>query len=130
MTDAMQLIGFGVVAALLALAIRPTRPEMALIVSLAAGVCLFIASAGKLSEIASSMRALADRAQISGTTFPLLLKIVGIAALCELGAQLCRDAGEGGIAAKVELGGKLMVLAMTMPVALALVELVLKILPA
>jgi len=57
------------------------------------------------------------------------LRIVGIAALCELGAQVCKDADENGLAAKIEIGGKLMVLALAAPIALSLVDLVLGILP-
>ncbi len=127
--SAVQLVGFGIASALLALTLRQSRPEMSLIVSLAAGLCLFMGVVGKLGEVVAAMSSLAERALLSDEVMPLLLRIIGVAALCELGAQLCRDAGEGGIAAKVEMGGKLMVLVMAMPVAMALVELVLGILP-
>ena len=42
---------------------------------------------------------------------------------------MCRDIGEGGIAAKVEMGGKVMVLSLSLPVATALIELVAGLLP-
>lgn len=127
--EIVQLVGFGVASALLALVLRQTRPEMAMLVSLVAGLCLFAAVVGKLGEVIDAMRQLADRAQMSDSFLPLLLRIVGVAALCELGSQLCRDAGEGGIAAKIEMGGKLMVLVMAMPMAIALVELVVRVMP-
>ncbi|MDR0896721.1 MAG: stage III sporulation protein AD [Oscillospiraceae bacterium] len=127
--DVMQMIGFGVASALLALTLRQSRPEMAAMVSIAAGLCLFAAVAGRLSEVVASLSQLAERAALQDSVLPLLLRIIGIATLCELGASLCRDAGEGGIAGKVELGGKLMVLVLAMPVAMALVELVLGIVP-
>jgi len=124
-----QLVGFGVASALLALTLRQTRPEMALLVSLAAGACLFSAVVGKLGEVIGAMSSLAQRAEMPDNVLPLLLRIIGVASLCEMGAELCRDAGESGIAAKIEMGGKLMVLAMAMPVAMALVELVVGIMP-
>jgi len=104
--------------------------NMALLVSLAAGLCLLMAAAGRLGEVIAAMSSLAARAEMPGTVLPLLLRVIGVATLCELGTQLCRDAGEGGIAAKIEMGGKLMVLAMAMPIAMDLIELVLGILPS
>lgn len=127
--DIVQLVGFGVVSALLALTLRQSRPEMALVLSLVAGLVLFSAAVGKLGDVIDAMAGLAERAELSDSIFSLLLRIIGVASLCELGAQFCRDAGEGGIAAKIEMGGKLMVLVMAMPVAMALVELVLGIMP-
>jgi stage III sporulation protein AD len=47
----------------------------------------------------------------------------------EFAAQTCRDAGEDSLAAKVEMGGKVLVLAMASPVIVALVELVLEVVP-
>ncbi|HIQ61990.1 MAG TPA: stage III sporulation protein AD [Candidatus Avichristensenella intestinipullorum] len=129
MPDVVRLVGFGIASALLALTLRQTRPELALAVSLAAGLCLFAAVVGRLGEIVSAMRSLAERAELSDAALPLLLRILGIASLCELGAQMCRDIGEGGIAAKVEMGGKVMVLSLSLPVATALIELVAGLLP-
>jgi len=126
---ALQLVGFGVASTLLALTLRRDRPEMAVIVSVAAGLCLFAAVVSQLQEIVGTLTTLAAKADLKGPTLTLLLRIIGIAALCEIGAQICRDAGEGGIAAKIEMGGKLMVLALAMPIAVALVEMLMKVLP-
>ncbi len=127
--EILQLVGFGVASALLALTLRQTRPEMALLVSMVAGLCLFSAVLGRIEPIIESFSQLANQAHLQGTALPLLLRIIGVAALCELGAHLCRDAGESGIAAKIEMGGKIVVLAMAMPIATSLVRLVTEILP-
>lgn len=102
---------------------------MAMLVALAAGLLLFAAAAGRLSEIVSALQSLADRAGLSDGALPQLLRIVGVAAVAEIAGSLCRDAGEGALAQKIELGGKLAVLAMAMPLALALTELVLGLMP-
>ena len=44
-----------------------------------------------------------------------LLRGAAIAVAAELGAQLCRDAGAGALAQKVELGGKLLLLCAAFP---------------
>lgn len=127
--SALQLVGFGVASALLSVTLRKTRPEMALVVSLAAGVCILLSVVERLRVIVELLSSLASRAEISDSMLPLLLRIVGVAALCEIGVQVCKDADENGLAAKIEMGGKLMVLALALPIAVSLVDLVLGILP-
>lgn len=40
----------------------------------------------------------------------LIFKVVGIAYIIQLAAQICTDAGESAIASKVELAGRVMIL--------------------
>ena len=72
---------------------------------------------------------LSRRVNIEFTYFSTILKIIGIAYLIEFGAQVSRDAGEDGIAMKIELGGKVIVVVLAIPILLALMELIIKILP-
>ena len=58
-----------------------------------------------------------------------LLKIMGIAYLAEFGSQICRDAGEGVIAGKVEFAGKLLILVMALPLLAAVLETILNFVP-
>ena len=59
----------------------------------------------------------------SGTAI-LVLKVIGIAYLTQFGAQLCADAGEGTVAAKIELAGKILMMTAAAPVLIGLLELV------
>ena len=74
---------------------------------------------GQMLEAAkSALDALPAFAQQSGVDAELtkfLLRVTGIALICELAAQLCRDAGSGGLAQKVELGGKVVILCACLP---------------
>ena len=123
--ETVRLVGFGIAAALLALTLRQSRPEMAALVAMAAGICIFMEAAEQMGALAEMFRRLSEAAEMENGSLRLLLKITGISILCESGAQLCRDAGENGIAAKVEMGGRIAVLALSAPLALALCEMVL-----
>jgi stage III sporulation protein AD len=46
----------------------------------------------------------------------LLLKITGISILTEFVVSICKDMGESSIANKVDLGGKLIVISLSIPV--------------
>ncbi|MGQ0512778.1 SpoIIIAC/SpoIIIAD family protein, partial [Bacillus sp. D-CC] len=45
-----------------------------------------------------------------------LLTIIGIAYIAEFGAQITKDAGQGAIASKIELAGKILILVMAIPI--------------
>ena len=59
----------------------------------------------------------------------LLLKITGIALLTEFAISICKDSGEGAIASKIEIGSKVIIITMSIPIITSLLELVIEILP-
>jgi stage III sporulation protein AD len=44
-------------------------------------------------------------------------------------AQICRDAGEGTIASKIEMAGKILILLLALPILTAVLEVVVRLLP-
>ena len=58
-----------------------------------------------------------------------MLKITGIAIITEFAVSICTDAGEKAIAAKVEIGSKVVIIAMSIPIISSLLELIIEILP-
>ena len=52
----------------------------------------------------------------------ILLKIAGITYIAEFASGICRDAGYGAIGSQIEIFGKLSILAVSMPIVLALLE--------
>ncbi len=127
--EIVQIVGLALVAAVLVVVLRPLRPEMALLLSVAAGVVLFLLVVDKVAAVVGVMRELAGRAGVNVLYLGLILKIVGIAYIAEFGAQVCRDAGEGALAAKVELAGKVLVLVLAVPVLVAVLDTLLALLP-
>ncbi|MCW2277325.1 stage III sporulation protein AD [Heliophilum fasciatum] len=127
--EVLQIVGFGLIATVLLVILRKQRPEMAVQLSIAAGVILFLFILTKVTAVVQVLDDLANRAQINRYYLTTLLKIVGIAYVAEFGAQICRDAGEGAIASKVELGAKVLVLVLALPIVLALMESLINLLP-
>ena len=72
---------------------------------------------------------IASRANVDSMHLSIVLKVIGIAYITEFGSQVCRDAGESAIASKIELGGKIIILSLTVPILAALIEVILQILP-
>ncbi|MBE3101117.1 MAG: stage III sporulation protein AD [Firmicutes bacterium] len=125
----MQIVAIGLIAAVLAVVVRQQRPDMALMISLAAGVIIFIMVLGNVKAVVNTINNMAQRANLDSIYLTTILKVVGIAYIAEFGAQICKDAGEGAIASKIELGGKLLIMILALPILTALMEVILKILP-
>jgi len=68
-------------------------------------------------------------AGINLTYLQTLLRIVGLAYLAEFGAQVCRDAGEGNIAARIEFAAKVIILVLAVPIIVAVMESILSLIP-
>jgi stage III sporulation protein AD len=127
--EILYIVGFAVVVAVFAVLLRETRPEMALMLALGFGVLVFILVLSKMGEIITVFRDLTQKAQVDEFYFITLLKILGIAYIAEFGAQICRDAGEGTIASKIEMAGKVLILLLALPILTAVLEVVVRLLP-
>lgn len=127
--EIFQIIGLGIVATILILIIRQQRPELALLLSLGLCVMIFLLVAGKISLIIDLFRQLAERANINQLYLQTVLKIIGIAYISEFGAQVCRDAGEGAIAGKIELAGKILIMVLAIPIIAVVLDTISKLLP-
>lgn len=123
MKEALQLAALGAGAATILIVLRQARPEIATVFSLAAGAVILLALSDRLGESIRVIREVAAQAE-AGEGTETLLRVAGIGVLCTLGGQLCRDAGEKGMGEKVELGGKIMMLSMALPMAASLLQAV------
>lgn len=83
----------------------------------------------KISGIISLIDNLAGKISINKEFIILLIKITGIAILTEFAVSICKDAGESSIASKIDMGGKVIIVSMSIPILAGLLETVVKILP-
>lgn len=128
--EIVQIVGIGIVATILVILLKQSdRPEFALLVSAITGLIIFSMVIDKIKYIIDTLGNLARSANMEFTYFSTILKIIGIAYIVEFGAQISRDAGENAIASKIELGGKVIMMVLAMPIILSLMDLILKILP-
>jgi stage III sporulation protein AD len=127
--EIFQIIGLALVATVIALLLKAHRPEMALQISLVTGIIIFLVILGKITAVVDLLSSYAEKVNIDMVYINTLLKIVGIAYIAEFGAEVCRDAGEGAIASKVELAGKVIIVVMAVPIITSLLDLIISILP-
>lgn len=112
----------GIAGLVLCLMVREAKPEYAAYVSLATGVCILLLATGKLRYLLEMIGRLEQYIPIDSTYLHILLKMIGIAYVGQFSAGLCKDAGYSAIAGQIELFSRLTMLAVSMPVLLALME--------
>ena len=127
--EIIKIIGIGLVALIIIIILRQYRPEFAIYASLIAGILVLILAMDKFAGIISLLERLASKANINNQFLSILLKITGIAFLTEFAVSICKDSGESAIASKVDLGGKVIIIGMSIPIISALLELIIKVLP-
>lgn len=127
--DVVKIIGIGLVALLLIIIIRQYKPEFTVYISLIAGILILACILPKISAIIDMLNSLVSTASINSSFLVLLLKITGIAFLTEFAVSICKDAGESAIATKIDMGGKVVIISMSIPILAGLLETVTQILP-
>lgn len=124
-----QIVGLGLVATMIMLVIKEYRPELAIQVSIAAGVVILLLVAGRLTAVIELLQRYAKKANIDMLYVTALLKIIGIAYVAEFGAEVCRDAGASSMASKIELAAKVAIVVLAVPIITSLLDLIIRIMP-
>lgn len=126
--DVLQIVALGLTATVLLVVIRGQRPDLAVLLSVAAGAIIFLLVLGKIGSVIEVIKDLSERAGISMIYLGTILKIVGIAFIAEFGSQICRDAGEGAVASKIEFAAKVLIMVLAVPIVVAVLQALLKLL--
>lgn len=124
MMEITRIIGIGLVTAVLSLLIKQHRPELAITIPILGASAILFCLAPYLEGTVNIFRQLGNRIGLESRYLQLILKMVGVAYLCQFSAELCRDAGETSVAGKIEMAGKLMILSLSMPLIYQLLQLI------
>jgi len=125
----IQVVAVGIISAILALTVKKQSPEIAIIITLAASVLIFFMVLPMLIYAVGIIQNLGTHLDSRIAYVPLILQILGIAYVAELGAQVCIDAGENAIASKIELAGKVLIMAAAAPILLDVLYMIVGIMP-
>jgi stage III sporulation protein AD len=127
--EIIQIVGLGLITTFLALVVKEQKPIFAFLLTVFVGVLIFIFLIDQIYLIVTMLQKIAVNANINMVYVQTILKIIGIAYIAEFGAQIAKDAGQGAIASKIELAGKVLILVMAIPIITAIIETVISLLP-
>lgn len=129
MEEIIKIIGIGLVSLVIIIILKQYKPEYAIYVSIIAGILILFLSIEKIRGIINILQSISSKTYINQQFLSILLKITGIAFLTEFAVSICSDAGEKAIASKIEIGSKVVIITMSIPIITSLLELIIEILP-
>lgn len=112
----------GIASVLLAVGLKGYRGEYGIYLVMAAGLFIFFYAVGKMEIILETLKKVQSLINIDQVYLSTLLKMIGITYVAEFASGICKDAGYGAIGTQIEVFGKLSVLAVSMPILLALLD--------
>ena len=125
-----QVVATGVLCAVLAIIIKKQSPEIALLITIASSVLIFLMILPMLTQTVGVIANIGAMLDGGGAQYvSLALRVIGVAYMAELGASVCADAGETAIAAKIDLGGRVIIMVLAMPIVIDIIGTVMGLLP-
>ena len=127
--EIIKIIGIAFIALIIIIMLKQYRPEYAIFISILTGILILFLVMDSLTGIINLIETIQDKFSINTQFIALLIKITGIAFLSEFAVSVCKDSGEAAIASKIEIGSKIIIISMSIPIISSLLEIILKILP-
>ncbi|MCL1935556.1 MAG: stage III sporulation protein AD [Defluviitaleaceae bacterium] len=126
----IQIVGAALVVTILSILVKRMGSDIGLMVSILGGILIFFMVLPQLIEVISVLGNLAQNIDTNLNHITIILRVIGVAYIAEFGAQICKDAGEGAIASKIELSGKVIIMVMSAPVIVSFLNVIITMLPS
>lgn len=127
--EIVQIVLIAIIATILFILLKDLYPTFAFFILIITSLFILQVVIKQIAVVFVLLHSLSERAKIDSFHLNVILKIIGIAYLTEFGASITKDAGLTSVAANVELAGKVFIIILAVPILLAVVEMLLKIIP-
>lgn len=117
-----------IIAVFIALSLKSRNAEISGLISLAICICIIFLSMDKLKTVISTLNQIKKDMEIDSTYFILLLKMIGVAYICEFASGITKDAGYTAVSTQIDTVGRLTMIMISMPVLLQVINTVIDLL--
>lgn len=114
--DIIKIIGIAFITVIFTIILKEYKKDFAIYAVIIGGSLILFYSMETISSIINFINTLSNKSNISSEFIKLLIKITSISILIEFAVSICKDCGENAIAQKLDLGGKVIVISMSIPV--------------
>lgn len=126
--EIFKIIALGILICVVIIIIKQIKPEFAVLVLIAGSIIMLCYLFNYFTNILGVFDKIISKTEINAELFAIILKIVGIGYLIEFAANICADSGNPAIADKIVLGGKLIILTVSMPIITNLLDIIVELL--
>lgn len=114
--EIIKIIGIGLITLIITIIFKEYKKDFTIYPILIGGALILFVSIDILKDIIDFINRLSSSSAYDSSFISLLIKITGISILTEYAVSICKDSGESAIANKIDLGGKIIVISMSIPV--------------
>lgn len=118
----IKIAVLGIIVSLFCVYFKSKQPEFSTAIAIVCCIIVFSFGITKLEVIIEAINTIQSYININNTYITILFKIIGITYVAEFSSGICKDAGYSAIANQIELVGKLSIIAISMPIVLALIN--------
>lgn len=122
--DIFQIAMIALIGVIATQTIKTIKPDFAIYIVLVTVIIIFSLAVDKLMAVFAFIEDIYGNITYGKTFFPIIIKVLAVAYIADFTAQICKDSGEGAIAGKVELAGKIMIFYLAIPILVAILELI------
>lgn len=120
----IKIAAIGIIGILLISLTKSINKDISIYVVLATSIIILIYIVGEITGVFVYLETVYNNISYGREFFPIIIKVLGVAYIADFTSQLCKDAGESSIGAKIELAGKIIIFYIAMPIFTAILQLI------
>lgn len=120
--DIFKIFAVAITGTVLYLFVKQNKPELAAAVQTATVLVIFVFVLSYAGAIIGEIRSLIENYSLKAEFISPMIKALGIAVITQITADLCKDNGNSSAGAKVEFAGRILIIAMMLPMLKAVAD--------
>ncbi len=124
MTELVKIIAVALVTVLANMIVKQTKPEIAMLISIAGSVLIIIMAVDTVSSVIVAFYNIFEKTGVETALITPLFKIIAIGYIAEFGSNICADAGASSVADKILFVAKLVILLIALPIISKVIDMV------
>lgn len=120
----IHIIGISIIALIFGIFLRQHNKTVSLLLIIFACIAVFFESASSLNEIINTLSDMASGMSETSAYLKIMFKVLGIALVTQIIADLCRDCGESALAGQTEVAAKIVIVSLILPLLQAVIKVI------
>lgn len=127
--EIVKIVCVGIVTTIAYLLVKEVKSDFAIFIALSGSIIMIMLIVGQVSTVVGYFNEIVQKTGIDKTIYYTILKIIGVGYLTEFAANICTDSGVASVGNKIILGGKIVILCLSLPIITSLIDIIISILP-
>lgn len=119
-----RVIGIALVALVFGIFFKQYNKTVALLLVLVSSLLVFWQSFSAVAEITDALKSITSGISEASAYIKIMFKVLGIALIAQLAADMCRDCGESALAWQTETAAKIAIIVVVLPLIQAVLKIV------